>query len=86
MYVYGTYCNTTIIYNEIRHPERVVLVPQNLLSYNSDVSERVAVKPIVARKPAKQRNQARGACFSPYRDLLNLQTWSGLLSSMNPRQ
>lgn len=39
-----------------------------------DESDLDATKPIDRRKEVKRRNQVRGACLRPYKDLLRRQT------------
>lgn len=51
---------------------------------NSDVSDLASVKPMESRKVVNQLYYARGACLSPYKDLLRKHTMSGREVSTNP--
>jgi hypothetical protein len=49
-----------------------------------DESDLVAQNPNLTTKLANRVNQALGACFSPYKDLLSKHTASGRSASTNP--
>jgi hypothetical protein len=70
-------------YNIINIKQQVYCIGA-VMKDEQGVSDFVSTNPKVRRYMVNRLYQARGACFSPYKDLLRWRTRSGCMGSTNP--